>query len=157
MIELVGKFVSAHNETLVSLKRLRAFAAEQRKMIRAIAADLAQDKLARWFAPDLAKHTLALAHNLGSSLPGSILTTRDLSKDVAAWAAYELLRQLSRNRPNSTAEGRFHSIASLLYETPSGTRGSNMKRACDRVKREARQGMQPFRAVLDALTSRSGE
>jgi hypothetical protein len=54
----------------------------------------------------------------------------DHEKSSCAAVAMLLMRRLSAHKPTGTAEGRFRSISSLLYEALTGQQEVDLKRAC---------------------------
>jgi hypothetical protein len=55
---------------------------------------------------------------------------RDPVKQVAALFARDLLRDYSAKKPTLTTEGPYLALASILYESVTGTEGADLRRYC---------------------------
>jgi hypothetical protein len=64
----------------------------------------------------------------------------DFTKYDCAARAYDLMRELSDHKITGTKDDSFRTITSLLYEAASGQQDADLKRACDAVLRQHRQG-----------------
>jgi hypothetical protein len=62
----------------------------------------------------------------------------DREKHFCALFSYGLMRDLSKRAITGTKDEAFRAIASLLYETISGHRDADLKRACDSILRDIR-------------------
>lgn len=68
----------------------------------------------------------------------------DRAKAVCAEGAYDLIVKFSKRRPSGTVDGRFRTIAGLLFQALSGQQNVDLKRACDsQIRRRRRQLNRP--------------